>query len=85
MILVYRINKCLPYPKPYLICHAKAGSPTRNPSFCHFLYFSRAGPILYHLSGLRRILFPAKVAICCRRVLGCHPFPGCVEEELGGM
>ena len=31
------------------------------------------------------VLFPAKVAICCRRVLGCHPLLGCMEEELGGM
>ena len=23
--------------------------------------------------------------VCCRRVLGCHPLPGCLEEELGGM
>ena len=23
-------------------------------------------------------------AICCRRVLGCYPLPGCIEEELGG-
>ena len=22
---------------------------------------------------------------CCRMVLGCHPLPGCVEEDLGGM
>ena len=29
--------------------------------------------------------FPAKVAICCRRVLGCHPLLGCMEEELGRM
>ena len=23
--------------------------------------------------------------ICCKRVLGCHSLPGCIEEELGGM
>ena len=22
--------------------------------------------------------------VYCRKVLGCHPFPGCVEEELVG-
>ena len=28
--------------------------------------------------------FPAKVVICCRRLLGCYLLPGCVEEELSG-
>ena len=27
--------------------------------------------------------FPAKVAICCRRVLGCHPLLGCIERGAG--
>ena len=75
--------KRLPYPKPYLICCAKTGSPNRYPSFCHFLYISQAGPILTHHCVHRHASLPAKVTICCRRVLGCHPLPGCVEEELG--
>ena len=29
--------------------------------------------------------FPAKVAICCKRVFGCYFLLGYVEEELGGM
>ena len=63
--------------------HAETSSPTRYPSFCRFLYFSRAGPIQTRPSGHRHASFPAKVANCCRRVLGCHPLPGCLEEELG--
>ena len=33
--------------------------------------------------GLRHALIPAKVAICCRRVLGCHPHPSCMGKALG--
>ena len=33
--------------------------------------------------GLRCTSIPAKVAICCRRVLGCHPHPSCMGKALG--
>ena len=75
-------NVC-PIPSPYLICHAKTSSPTRYPSFCRFLYFSQAGPIQTCSSGYRHTLFPAKVAICCRRVLGCPPLPGLRGRRAG--
>ena len=43
------------------------------------------GLILHHPCGLRHALFPAKVGIFGRRVLGCHPLLSHAEEELGGM
>ena len=83
MLLVQGIYKCLAQPKPYLICRAVTGSPTRNPTFCHFQCFSWVGSILYHPGGLKHALFLSKVAICCRRALGHYPLPKCMEEELG--
>ena len=31
------------------------------------------------------IIVLAFVLVYCRRVLGCHPILGCMEEELGGV
>ena len=73
MLLVQEVYKCLAHPKPYLVHHTKTSRPTRNPTFCCFQCLIQPGPILNHPGGLRHTLFPAKFAICCRRVLGCHP------------
>ena len=51
-------------------------------SIC-FHNFTKRRPILQYPGGLRHALFPAKVAICCTRVLGCHPLPSCIGEALG--
>ena len=45
--------------------------------------FTQTRPILQLPGGLRRASIPAKVAICCRRVLGCHPHPSCAGQGAG--
>ena len=47
--------------------------PQLHPNKTHPIYPGR----------LRCALIPAKVAICCRRVLGCHPHPSCMGKALG--
>ena len=83
MLLVQGIYKHLAHPKPYPLLHAKTGSPTKNPSLYHFHCFTWIRPILHHSGGLSHALLPAKVAIYCKRGLGCHLLLGCIEEELG--
>ena len=48
-----------------------------------FHSFSQTRPILQCPGGLRHALIPAKVAICCKRVLGCHPHLSCLGKALG--
>ena len=52
--------------------------PVRIPGSLKMIYLGLRVP-REHKSG------PISLPDCCRRVLGCHPLPGCMEEELGGM
>ena len=49
----------------------------------HFHSFTQIRPILQHPGGLRHALLLAKVAICCKRILGSHPLLSCVGKALG--
>ena len=37
------------------------------------------------LGYAKEMIYHPPQKACCRRVLGCHPLLGCMEEELGGM